>query len=223
MENKYIHRSHITEAKFRQLVKCFALDLTAVQTAEMTLLNRKTVDRIYSLIRTRIREYTQKTSPFTGELEADESYFGPRRVKGKRGRGAGNKTIVFGLYKREGKVYAEIVPDAAAHTLQRIIRGHADIESAIHTDGWRGYDGLVDLGYEKHFRVNHGRNEFSRGSSHINGIESFGGYAKHRLTKFKGITKGRFVIYLKETEFRFNHRGQSLYSLLLSWFRTQPL
>lgn len=223
MGNKYIRCSHLTEAKFRQLVKCFALDLTAVQTAEMAVLNRKTVDRIYSLIRTRINEYTQKTSPFTGEIEADESYFGPRRMKGKRGRGAGNKTIVFGLYKRDGKVYTEIVPDAAAHTLQRIIRGHADIESAIHTDGWRGYDGLVDLGYEKHFRVHHGRNEFRRGSSHINGIESFWGYAKHRLTKFKGITKGRFAIYLKETEFRFNHRGQCLYSLLLSWFRTQPL
>lgn len=62
-----------------------------MQTAEMTALNRKTVDRIYSLIRTRIREHTQKTSPFTGEIEADESYFGPRRVKGKRGRGAATR------------------------------------------------------------------------------------------------------------------------------------
>ena len=83
----------------------------------------------------------------------DESYFGPRRVKGKRGRGAGDKTIVFGLYKRNGKVYTEIVPGAADHTLQRIIRGHANIDSVIHSEGWRGYDGLVYLGYEKHFRV----------------------------------------------------------------------
>ena len=85
-----------------------------------------------------------------GEFEADESYFGPRRVKGKRGRGAGSKTIVFGLYKRDGKVYTEIVPDAKALTLQGIIRGHADIDSVIHTDGWCGYDGLVDVGFEKH-------------------------------------------------------------------------
>ena len=72
----------------------------------------------------------------------------------------GGKTIVFGLYKRDGKVYTEIVPDAAAHTLQRIIRGHTDINSVIHSDGWRGYDGLVDLVHEKHFRVNHGSTSF---------------------------------------------------------------
>jgi transposase len=42
------------------------------------------------------------------------------------------------------------------------------------TDGWRGYDELVDVGYDKHFRVNHGKNEFAlEGDIHINGIESF--------------------------------------------------
>lgn len=224
MENKYIHRSHLGEAKFRQIIKCFALDLTAIQTAEMTSLNRKTVDRLYSLIRTRINEYTYETSPFKGEIEVDESFFGPKRIPGKRGRGASNKTIVFGLFKRDGKVYTEIVPDCSAKTLQGIIRGKVDLNSVIHSDGWRGYNGLVDVGYEKHFRVDHGKDEFSKGNGkHINGIESFWGYAKHRLAKFKGIPKDKFEIHLKETEFRFNHRGQDLYQLLLAWFRSHPL
>ena len=118
MENKYVRRSYIAEAKIRQIVKCFALDLAAAQTAEKTLLNRKTVDRVYSLIRARRREYACETPPFTGELEADESCFGLHRVKWKRERGAGGKAIVFGLHKRDGK--AEIVPYAAAHTLQKI-------------------------------------------------------------------------------------------------------
>ena len=119
--------------------------------------------------------FCNQCSPIVGEIEIDESYFGPRRVRGKRGRGAGNKTIVFGLFKRDGKVYTEIVPDCKAATLQAIIHGRIDIESVIYSDGWRGYDGLVDLGYEKHYRVNHGENEFSKGNGkHINGIESFG-------------------------------------------------
>ena len=224
MENKYIRRSHISEAKFRQIIKCFSLDLTAVQTAEITSLNRNTIDRLYSLIRTRINEYTKETSPISGEIEVDESYFGPKRTPGKRGRGAGGKTIVFGLFKRNGKVYTEIVPDCSAKTLQGIIRGKVDINSVIHSDGWRGYNGLVDVGYEKHYRVEHGKDEFSKGhGQHINGIESFWGYAKHRLMKFKGIPKDKFEIHLKETEFRFNHRGQDLYKLLLSWFRSFPL
>ena len=224
MKNKYINRSHISERKTREVIKCFALDLTATQTAEMTGLNLNTVDRLFSKIRMRIFEKSNADSPIAGEFEADESYFGARRVKGKRGRGAGGKIIVFGLYKRNGKVYTEIVPDAKAFTLQAIIRGKADIESVIHTDGWRGYDGLVDLGYEKHFRVNHGKNEFSKGcGNHINGIESFWGFAKHRLAKFKGIPKHKFEFYLKETEFRFNLRGHNLYHILLKELRDDPL
>ena len=228
MKNKYYYRSHMSEADFRRIVKCFSLDLTATQTVEMTGLNRKTVDRLYSAIRMRIAEYNRSTSPIAepsvGEFEVDESYFGAKRVKGKRGRGAGSKTIVFGLFKRNGMVYTEIVPDVKSATLQRIIRGFADIESVIHSDGWRGYDGLVDLGYEKHFRVEHGKNEFSQGNGrHINGIESFWGYAKHRLTKFKGIPKHLFHLHLKETEFRFNYRDQDLYQLFLKWFRDNPL
>ena len=121
-------------------------------------------------------------------------------------------------------MYTEIVPDAKRATLQAIVRGHVDIESVIYTDGWRGYDGLVDLGYEKHFRVNHAKNEFSKGNgNHINGIESFWGYAKHRLIKFNGIPKPFFEIYLKETEFRFNNRGNDLYQVLLKMFREKPL
>jgi transposase-like protein len=94
----------------------------------------------------------------------------------------------------------------------------------IHSDGWSGYHGLVDLGFEKHFRVNHGENEFSDGhGNHINGIESFWAYAKLRLAKFKGIRRDLFEVYLKETEFRFNHRSENLYALLLKIFRDEPL
>jgi len=224
MKNKYVYHAKISEAKFRQVLKCFALDLTATQTAEMTSISRNTINRLYSTMRYRIVEYGRQNSPIKGEVEIDESYFGPRRVRGKRGRGASGKTIVFGLFKRDGKVYTEIIPDAKAATLQDLIRGRVDVESVIHTDGWRGYDGLVDLGYEKHYRVNHADSEFSKGNgNHINGIESFWGYAKHRLNKFKGFPRDQFEIYLKESEFRFNHRGLDLYKLLLKWFRQNPL
>ena len=205
-------------------MKLFALDLTATQITAIVGLNSKTVDLLINKIRARILLMSKSDDPTAGEFEADESYFGPRRVRGKRGRGAGSKTIVFGLYKREGKVYTEVVPDAKAKTLQAIIRGRADIESVIHTDAWRGYDGLVDVGYEKHYRVKHGTSEWSDGGgNHINGIESFWGYAKHRLTKFKGIPRNRFELHLKESEFRFNLRGEVIYHLLLKEFRSRPL
>jgi len=112
-KNKYVNRSKISEAKFRQLVKLFYLDLDANQMAELSNLNRNTVNRYLRGIRQRIAEYCEQASPMSGQIEVDESFFGARRP-GKRGRGAAGKTIVFGLFKRNGKVYTEIVPDCAA-------------------------------------------------------------------------------------------------------------
>lgn len=162
-------------------------------------------------------------SPFRGEVEVDESYFGPRRVRDKRGRGAGEKTIVFGIFQRNGYVYTEIVPDASKKTLQCVIRGRVSLNTVVHSDGWRGYNGLVDVGYDKHLRVQHSHNEFANDRSHINGIESFWSYAKRRLTKFNGIAEHTFELHLKETEFRFNHRNKNLYKALLQLLKSQPL
>ena len=73
-------------------------------------------------------------------------YFGIRRVKGRRGRGAYGKTAVFGIYERAGRVYTEIVQDCSMPTLQGIIRGRVDPSFIINSDGWRGYKGLVGTG-----------------------------------------------------------------------------
>jgi transposase-like protein len=153
----------------------------------------------------------------------DESYFGARRVRGKRGRGAGSKQIVFGIYRRNGKVYTEIVPNAAKKTLQAIIRGKVSLDSVIHSDGWRGYNGLVDVGYSKHLRVNHSDDVFAIGDVHINGIESFWSYAKRRLQKFNGVPEKTFSLHLKECEYRFNHRNENLERKLLKLLERYPL
>ena len=62
----------------------------------------------------------------------------------------------------------------------------------------KAYDGLVDYGAKAHYRVKHSKNEFANGKNHINGIENFWGYAKHRLAKFKGIKKENFLLHPKE-------------------------
>ena len=223
IKNKYANRSKISEAKFRELIRLFVADLDASQIAEISGVNRNTVNRYLKAIRERIAAFCERESPFSGQIELDESFFGARRVKGKRGRGAYGKTVVFGIFKRNGKVYTEIVPDCSAKTLQDIIRGKVSVDSIIHTDKWRGYDGLVDVGYAKHYRVDHSQDEFARGTVHINGIEGFWGVAKTRLAKFRGLSKSTFYLHLKETEFRYNYRNQNLYQLLLKIIRESPL
>lgn len=139
--NRYYRRVKISERKTRQIIKYFALDLTANKTARLTALTHQSVNQIYLKIRERIAEEAERASPFSAcEIEVDESYFGARRVRGKRGRGAGSKTIVFGIYKRNGKVYTEVVPNAAKKTLQNIIRGKVSLDSVIHSDGGFGVE-----------------------------------------------------------------------------------
>ena len=224
MFNRYYARSKISEARFRRLLRLFALDLTAADAARLTDLSVRSVNDIYLRIRERLAYACEEEGRVTsGQVEVDESYFGPKRVRGKRGRGAGGKTIVFGIFKRNGKVYTEIVEDCSKRSLLRVIRGQVAPRTVIHSDGWRGYDGLVDVGYKKHYRVHHATDEFARGKSHINGIESFWGYAKRRLVKFNGVPNRTFYFHLKETEFRFNHRRGNLYQALLKLLRQQPL
>lgn len=221
--NRYYRCSKISERKTRQIIRYFAHDLTASKTAELVGLTRRTVTVIFGKIRQRIAQECERASPFAGEVEVDESYFGARRVRGKRGRGASGKTIVFGIFKRNGSVYTEIVEDCKKRTLQRVIRGHVALDTVIHSDGWRGYDGLVDVGYSKHFRVLHSNNEFANEHSHINGIESFWSSAKRRLQKFNGIPAHTFYLHLKECEYRFNNRHKNLYRELLSLLEIHPL
>ena len=90
-------------------------------------------------------------------------------------------------------------------------------------DGWRGYNGLVDMGYKKHFRVHHGENEFASGNCHIDGIESFWSYAKRKLAKFNGVPRQTFHLHLKECEFRFNHREENLSDRILTLLKENPL
>lgn len=161
-------------------------------------------------LRERILLACEAQRPLFGTVEIDESFFGARRVKGRRGRGACSKTAVFGIFERQGQVYTEIVPDCSKPTLQSIIRGWVDPRTVINSDGWPGYNGLVDLGYG-HFRVDHSRDE--RGAVHINDIEGFWGLAKVRLTKFKGLPRHTFPLHLKETEWRYNHRHDDKYQM----------
>jgi len=194
LKNRYQKFSKISEQKFRSILRYFALDFTASDTARLTSISVRSVNTIFLKLRKRIAQECNKQTPFQGVVEIDESYFGPRRIRGKRGRGASGKTIVFGIFKRDDKVYTEIVPDASKTSLIKVIRGHVSIESIIHTDGWRGYNGLVDVGYSKHLRVQHGHNEFANGNRHINGIESFWSYAKRRLVKFNGVSRETFFL-----------------------------
>jgi len=223
MRNRYFRRSRISAKQFRLLLRLFCLDMEATKIAKLTGLNRNSVNLYCRHFRRRLAQLCEAESPLRGEVEIDESYFGGRRIRGKRGRGAFKKVPVFGRLKRNGKVYTQVVPNCSRAVLTAILKGKVALGSVIYSDGWKGYSGLVDLGYKKHHRVDHGRNEFVKHKAHINGIENFWGIAKMRLAKFRGLNRATLHLHLKECEFRFNHRQDNLYQLLLKDFKNNPL
>ena len=107
--------------------------------------------------------------------------------------------------------------------LMPIIKGKADTGAVLYSDGFKTYDGLVNYGYKKHFRVKHGENEFADGHNHINGIENFWGLCKVRLAKFRGMNKNTFYLQIKECEFRYNYGNQNIYLFLLKELRKNKL
>jgi transposase len=85
--------------------------------------------------------------------------------------------------------------------------------SVYYTDKFKSYNSLSQYG--KHLTVNHSKEYVSsRHHHHINGIEGFWSYAKHKLYNYRGVSKSNFPLYLKEMEFRYNHRKENLLSLL---------
>jgi len=210
-----IRNSKLSTYQIKKIIQCFCLDIEANKSAVLLKLNRNTINCWYGLFRQAIYLHQSGLKEkLLGNIEVDESYFGARRMRGfhgklKRGRGT-LKQPVFGIFERQGRVYTEILPNCKKKTLQAVIQGKVSIDSVIYSDGWRGDNGLVDVGYSKHFRVLHGENEFARdGHCHINGIESFWSFTKRRLAKFNGV-KTNFDLHLKESEWRWKRKQDVL-------------
>ena len=118
-----MRKSRLSRVKQNKLIEHFVAGTTARTVADLVDVNRKTAVYYFHRLRVIISRHleTQASEFLSGEIEVDESYFGGK-WKGKRGRGAGGKTPVFGLLKRGGKVYTKIIPNAKSETLMPIIK-----------------------------------------------------------------------------------------------------
>jgi transposase len=208
---RWIGKVRISFKRLLWIIKLFELEVSAHKIALQTGLSYPTVLRICHCIRMALIAF-QTDWLLSGEVEVDESYFGGRR-KGKRGRGAAGKVPVFGLLERHGKVQVTVVRDVTAEsllneTVKKVRRG-----SIVYTDRYRGYDALMFCGY-RHLCVDHGK-YFAAGKVYINGLEGFWSYAKERMAKFHGVSKEYFPGYLNEMAFRYNHRHENIFHLLV--------
>ena len=198
-----VSRCRLTEKQQDRLAEFFVASVTARAAADLLDINRKTAAFFYHRLREIIAERLDQAAPFAGPVELDESYFGGHR-KGKRGRGAGGKVAVFGILKRGGRVYTLVAPNLRRDTLMPIIRNKVVPDSVVYTDSYTVYD-VLDVSEFHHHRINH-TEAFARDKhNHINGIENFWNQAKRTLSRYNGVPRAHFALFLKEAEFRFNY------------------
>lgn len=199
-----MHLKHCKLSKKEQLrlIEYFVAGTPARTTADLVGVHRNSAIRFFHKLRENIALKQQNRSEqFCGKIELDKSYFGAIR-KGKRGRGAARKVPVFGILKRGGQVYTQVIDDTKSAILMPIIREKIKPESIVYTDCYRSYNAL-DVSEFKHYRINHSE-LFAHKHNHINGIENFWNQAKRHLRKCNGVPKIHFHLFLKECEWRFN-------------------
>jgi transposase len=213
----YERKSRLTTRQQGRLIEYFVAGTTARAAAELVGIQANTAIAFFMRLRILIASKLPSYE-LSGEVEADESYFGGVR-KGKRGRGAAGKVAVFGLLKRHGKVFTVIIPNAKTETLLPIIQEKVNPDSIVYTDTFKSYNAL-DVSDFHHLRINHSQ-LFADKQNHINGIENFWNQAKRHLRRFNGIKPSNFFWFLKECEWRFNGEGhRPLLKQLKYWYKS---
>lgn len=212
-----MRKSRLSPNKQARLLEHFVAGTTARTAAELVGVNKTTAAYYFHRLRELIYQALEQETPLGGEIEVDESYFGGKR-KGKRGRGAAGKVPVFGLLKRGGRVYAQVIPNAKSDTLMPIMKERILPDSIVYTDSLPSYN-VLDVSEFRHYRINHAQ-LFADRDNHINGIENFWNQAKRHLRKFNGVPKTHFHLFLKECEWRFNNPSpKTQLSQLKQWVK----
>ena len=193
----------------------FALGLSCNQITEETGLERKRVLRALTCLRRAV--LLEPPEVFAGIIEVDETYVGGQRrnqrkvqraVPSKHGRGT-TKQPVFGILCREGKVWAEVVPNIQAETLLPLITKQVRTGSTVCSDTLVSYTGVAAKGYV-HRLVDHHATYSDGKGTHINGLEGFWGYLKRSLASRGGIRREKLSLFLGEFVWRYNHRKQPI-------------
>lgn len=230
MKNKFLKGAHLSERKFKEILKLFSEDLTATQIANISGVSRVTINSYLKKIRLQIVKYCESLQP-------EASTNGVSWIQRTHSHANGHDTavavkadvdriikpVIFGIYKLDDKVFTEILPDVSRSMIQAISRGRAVLETVGSAERIRRFNGVVDLGQYRLYHLGNNHQDPEAGKSTLDDVDGFWGLTKHRLAKFKGLNRNTAYLHLKECEFRYNYRHEDLYNVLLNLLKTFPL
>lgn len=141
-----------------------------------------------------------------GHVEIDETAVGGKQKRADRRAKGSNKTALFGMAERDGKVRVGPVPDATRWTIEPIVRANVKTGTVVTTDEWSGYKGLFIYGL-KHDTVAHSLGEYVRGIHHTNTIEGHWSHFKRAIAgTHVSISAKHMWKYAAEFSYRRNYR-----------------
>ncbi|MET6999620.1 IS1595 family transposase [Chitinophaga defluvii] len=227
MKNKYLKGAHLSERKFKEILKLFADDLTATQIASISGVSRVTINSYLKKIRQQIARSCEEGNPGISQVTAqlpeedlsESVYDQDTLVAVKPEVGKIIKPVIFGIYKQEERVHTEILPDVSRSMVHAVVRGRSGLETLGAVERIRLFRGLVDLGQYRLYRLENGGTE----KADTDDVDAFWALTRHRLAKFKGLNRNTAYLHLKECEFRYNSRHEDLYAGMLNLLKTYPL
>lgn len=156
----------------------------------------------------RIRE-AMKRPPLLGKLqgtiEVDETYIGGR-AKGKRGRGAANKTPVVSLVERDGEVRSQVMAQVTSANVGRVMQEHIEPTATVMTDQFQAYK-TPGRRFANHEVVDHSKDEYVRGRTHTNTAEGYFSQLKRSIDgTHHHVSEKHLDRYLAEFDYRYSTR-----------------
>ena len=215
VKNKYYKHSKLDEQRFQQILELFAMDLTAVQVANQTGVNVRSVNSIFLKLRDRIAQWSESNASGTPGLNAGRGRSTPtdQPVSGYL-ESESDGVVGVRIFILDEQIYCSLLNSGP--------RGDAEPEKASRNT-WREYPIGIDVRRDMRLKIKSETFQRAYQAKDIERIEAFGSFLRVRLGKFKGLRREKFYCHLKESEYRYNHRQQELFPLLLGMLGESPI
>jgi len=213
---RWINKVKLPLRNWLWLIKLFEMETSARKASQQLGISYPTIYKAFHLIRQSIIAHSGSGDLFLeNEIKPGEAGF-ENRLEANHTEGSKTGFVVFGIRERRGLVKVEPLQNFNAETVPNLTVKTAGGGSIVYTDRWESYDGLI-FRRSKRFTADGGNRMSGNDIDMDKGVEGFGSYARKRMYKFHGVSEDKFPLYLKEMEFRYNHRHASIFDTLVEY------
>jgi transposase len=222
MKNKYRKGAHVSERKFREILKLFCEDLTATQIAEASNISRVTINNYLKLLRTQIAAYSAESMQPKYE-DAWVSYKSLTEISNTALTANFTGKLLVGICKKDGNIITERLQNPEFNEVIEWAKGRATDLVTERLNNMAGhYCALIDFNSNSLYKIRE-KQSWSDSYCQSDEVEEFWKLLKTRIAKFRGLSGHTLWLHIKETEFRYNNRQVNLFELLNFILLKQPV